>query len=198
MRMAFAAGHLRPNLESSVKTKSPIEPVAQLVSCWEASPENLENLLRELGPGDNRFRGTSFGRGECDLPTFLQECRDSENGQNIPSGKVPQSTYWLVNEVRSAVGIVRVRHRLNEGLLQYGGHIGYYVRQAERGKGYGKVALRFGLEQLRKLGVDRGLLTVNPTNIPSIRVVLANGGVQDGQGVDSVSGEIVNRYWIKL
>ena len=181
-----------------MKTNSPIEPAALLVGCGEAVPENLENLLRELGPGDNRFWGTAFGRGECDLPSFLQECHDSENGKNIPADKVPQSTYWLVDAGRLAVGIVRVRHRLNERLFQYGGHIGYYVRPSERGKGYGKLALRLGLEKLRRLGVDRALLTVNPSNSHSIRVVLTNGGVQDGRGVDSISGEVVNRYWVIL
>jgi predicted acetyltransferase len=97
-----------------------------------------------------------------------------------------------------AVGVVRVRHRLNDRLFQYGGHIGYYVKPAERGRGYGKLALRLGLERLRGLGVDRALLTVNPANLFSIRVVLANGGIQDGQGIAPVSGEVVNRYWIKL
>lgn len=178
--------------------KSSNEPAARLISCSKTPPQNLEELLKELGAGDHRFRGSSFGRGECSLATFLQECRDSEIGLNLPPDKVPQSTYWLVTADQLAVGIVRVRHRLNEALLQYGGHIGYYVRSAERGHGYGKLALRLGLEHLRKLGVDRALLTVNPANTHSIRVVLANGGVQDGQGADSISGEIVNRYWIEL
>jgi predicted acetyltransferase len=174
------------------------EPTARLVSYADPLPENVEELLNELGAGDNRFSGTSFGRGECDLQTFLQQCHDTENGLNIPANKVPQSTYWLVNGGGSAIGIVRVRHRLNEHLLQYGGHIGYYVRPAERGKGYGKLALRLGLEQLRRRGIDRGLLTVNPANFHSIRVVLSNGGVMEGQGADPVTGEVVNRYWIAL
>ena len=178
--------------------RSDFGTVARLMSFAEAVPANLEDVLKELGDGDHRFGGTSFGRGECDLQTFLQECRDSETGHNIPANKVQQSTYWLVSNSDRVVGIVRVRHPLNEQLLQYGGHIGYYVRPSERGKGYGRLALRLGLEQLRRLGVDRALLTVNPMNTLSKRVVLANGGVQDKQGADSVSGEIVDRYWIKL
>src|SRR5690242_16176882 len=72
------------------------ETAAQLVSLAGAVPANLEDVLRELGAGDHRFSGTSFGRGECDLQSFLQECRDSESGRNIPADKVPQSTYCLV------------------------------------------------------------------------------------------------------
>jgi predicted acetyltransferase len=171
---------------------------ARLLSFEEEVPENLEEVLRELGAGDNRFSGTSFGRGECDLQAFLQECSDSDKECNIPADKVPQSTYWLTNDNEQVVAIVRVRHRLNARLLQYGGHIGYYVRPAERGKGYGTLALSLGLERLRSLGVGRALLTVNPVNTISGRVVLANGGVLDQQGTDPISGEIVDRYWIQL
>jgi len=161
-------------------------------------PAGLEEVLKELGAGDSRFKGTSFGRGECDLRTFLRECSDAEAGRNLPADRVPQSTYWLVNDRGRVVGIVRVRHRLNARLQQYGGHIGYYVRPSARGHGYGKLALRLALEKLRQRGVRRALLTVNPSNTHSSRVVLANGGVRDGQGTDSVSGEVVDRFWIDL
>ncbi len=164
----------------------------------EAPREDLESLLRELGAGDSRFNGTSFGRGECGIETYLQECRHGEAGRNLAPGRVPQSTYCLVKPDNRVVGIVRVRHRLNEFLLQFGGHIGYYIRPSERCKGYGRLALRLSLEKLRQRGITQALLTVNPLNTPSIRVVLTNGGLQDGQGTDPVSGEIVNRYWIEL
>lgn len=178
-----------------MKTKTPAS--ARLLNSTEAPPANLAEVLKELGAGDSRFNGTAFGRGECGLQTFLQECRDSEAGRNLLPGKVPQSTYWLVNEANQVVGIVRVRHRLNERLLQFGGHIGYYIRPSERGKGYGKLALQLALEQTRRLGLTRALLTVNPENAFSKRVVLSNGGVPDGQGVDPISGEVVDRYWIE-
>lgn len=170
----------------------------RLVSTGEIAPNNLAEVLRELGAGDHRFMGTSFGRGECDLATFLQECRDSAEGRNLPAGWVPQTMCWLVGPSGQVVGIVRVRHRLSPFLLQYGGHIGYYVSPAQRGKGYGRAALRLALKKLRELGVDRALLTVNPQNPLSRRVILANGGVADAPGAHPESGEVVERYWIEL
>lgn len=95
-----------------------------------------------------------------------------------------------------AVGMVRVRHCLNDRLLLHGGHVGYYVRRSERGKGYATSALRLAVGHLRTMGVSRVLVTVNPANAASIRSVLANGGAADGQGLDPDSGELVNRYWI--
>ena len=170
----------------------------RLVNSSAPMPGDLETVLREIGKGDSRFGGTSFGRGQCSMETFLKECREREEGRKMPAGSVPQSTYWLVDDNYRVVGIVRVRHRLNVRLLQYGGHIGYYVRPSERGKGYGKEALRLGLEQLRRRRASRALLTVNPANLRSMRVVLANGSVEDVQGKDPVSGEVVNRYWVRL
>ena len=171
----------------------------RLVSVHEPMPRDLEFFLKELGAGDVRcFWGTTFGRGECDLPTFLQQCRDAEDERKILDDKVPQSTFWLVDEGDRVLGMVRVRHRLNERLLQYGGNIGYYIRPSERGKGYAKAALRLALVELRRFGAERALITVHPFNEPSMRVVLSQGGVLDGQGKDAVSGEITNRYWIEM
>jgi predicted acetyltransferase len=170
----------------------------RLVSVNEPMPTDLAIVLKELGAGDSRFQGTTFGRGECDLQTFLQECRDAEDGDKIPADRVPQSTFWLVNDCNKVVGIVRVRHRLNERLLQYGGNIGYYIHPSERGKGYGKKTLQLALAKLRQLGASRALLTVHPLNTASTQIVRANGGVPDGLGKDPLSEEIADRYWIEL
>jgi predicted acetyltransferase len=90
-----------------VKNKHQTGTVARLISSTEPAPENLPVVLKELGKGDHRFSGTSFGRGECDLPTFLQECRDHETGLKIPAGKVQQSIYWLTGDDGQVIGIVR-------------------------------------------------------------------------------------------
>jgi|ERR1700722_10793630 len=173
-------------------------PLLRLVGPRENVPVDLKEVLLELGKGDSRFNGTSFGRGECALEAFLQECIDAEDPAKIPADYVPQTSYWAVNEAGAVVALVRVRHRLNERLLQFGGHIGYYVRPSERGRGYGTEALRLALEPLRRTGAARALLTIYPDNAHSIRVALANGGVEDSQGVDPVTKEVVNRYWIEL
>ena len=50
--------------------------------------------------------------------------------------------------------------------------------------------LAAGLEQCRGLGLDRVLVTCAIDNEPSRRVILANGGVPDGER----DGE--DRFWI--
>jgi predicted acetyltransferase len=164
----------------------------------ERPPAGLGEFLNVLGEGEGGFGGTSFGRGEADLATFLRSCADGEDPTKVGPHFVPQTIFWMIEGAGQVVGMVRLRHHLNDRLLQAGGHVGYYVRPSHRGKGYARRALRLALGHLRERGVARALVTVNPANAASIRVVLANGGKPDGQGRSADSGDIVNRYWIDL
>lgn len=162
-------------------------------------PPGLADLLTRLGPdGEAGFSGTPFGRGECSLPEFLRTCVDGADPAKLQPGLVPQTIFWMIDNEGTAVGVLRLRHPLNPRLLQAGGHIGYYVHPAHRGRGYATRALGLALDHLRALGVPRALLTVEPTNVPSTRVVLAHGGTPDGQAVEPNTGHVVTRYWIDL
>ena len=131
------------------------------------------------------------------LEEYLRSCREGEVATRFGRDWVPQFVYWMIDEDGKAIGTVRIRPRLSERLLQCGGHVGYYVQRSERGKGHAKAALRMALEILAKMGVMRVLVTVDPANAPSIAVALANGGVQDGQGMNPENGRMANRYWIE-
>ena len=170
----------------------------RLERATESPPPGAEEMLRELGTGDGGFSGTSFGRGATDLAGFLRACVEGEDPARIAPGFVPQTFYWIVDDDGQLVGMLRLRHHLNEGLLQHGGHVGYYVRPAARGKGHAKRALRMALDRLREMGVTRALVTVDPTNAPSIRVVISNGGNPASQGHHPQTGQVANRYWIDL
>ena len=163
-------------------------------------PPGLAELLTTLGAGEAGFGGTPFGRGECSLDEFLLTCVQGDDPAfELPAGFVPQTTYWMIaGDDRRAVGMVRVRHHLTDRLLQAGGHIGYYVHPAHRRLGYATLALGLALHRLRDLGVSRALLTVDPANAGSTRVVLAHGGTPDGQGVEPETGQVLNRYWIEF
>ena len=111
--------------------------------------------------------------------------------------KVPAFTYLAVlQQTGELIGMIDIRHRLNEGLLKFGGHIGYSVRPSRRRQGYAVEMLRLGLEECRKLGIDRVLLTCDKTNIGSAKTIQHNGGVLENE--IETPDRITQRYWIKL
>ena len=57
------------------------------------------------------------------------------------------------------------------------GHIGYGVVPWKQGRGYAKEALRLMLAQARAEGLAYVMITTDPDNLASQRVIEANGGV---------------------
>lgn len=104
---------------------------------------------------------------------------------------VPFSTYWYVAG-EHYLGTLAIRHELTPALLVEGGHIGYHVSPAWRRQGHATRMLAVGLAEARRLGLTRVLLTCDPDNEPSRKVIMTNGGRLD----ETLGAEL--RYWIDL
>ena len=116
-----------------------------------------------------------------------------------PDGFVPSTTLLCIRRSdERLVGMIDVRHELNEHLREFGGHIGYSVRPDERKKGYAKAMLRMALQEAVRLKIDRVLVTCNKDNEASRRTILANGGVLENEAWDGEDMTFVQRYWIEL
>jgi predicted acetyltransferase len=170
----------------------------QLEAASLAAPVGLEGLLADLGGGECGFGGTPVHTGEATLQEYLQQCCDMPDPALLAPGLVPQTIFWVLKDDGEAIGMMRVRHYLNDSLLLYGGHVGYYIRRDQRGKGYAKAALRLALNILRELGEPRALLTVNPDNTPSIRVIEGCGGCLENVVTSPETGKVFKRYWVEL
>lgn len=131
------------------------------------------------------FEAAGEARGDLgDLDAFIARCRRFERG-TVPRGLVPATTYWLLRDDGVVLGGCRLRHRLNDALWQDGGHIGYDIRPSFRNRGYASEMLALALEEARQRGLDWVLLTVAPSNRPSIRVIEKNGGELIGTALES-------------
>jgi predicted acetyltransferase len=168
----------------------------RLVPASLEAPEGLEAFLIEVDKGETGFGGTDFAPDAETLATFLQRMVDRSEGRQLEPGWVPFTTYWLLDDAGAVVGISRLRHELTDGLLYHGGHIAYYVRPSERGKGYGTSILALTVLEGRKRGIERFLLTVDSDNLRSIRVIEGNGGVLEDERSDTETGRPFRRYWI--
>jgi len=126
---------------------------------------------------------------------YLELLRAHARGQHLPPNHVP-STFLFAFAGTSIVGRVAIRHRLNDYLEKFGGHIGYVVVPEYRRQGYATVILRQSLGIARdELGLARVLLTCDNDNVGSIRTIEKNGGVFDGIAIPE-GDKPKRRYWI--
>lgn len=131
------------------------------------------------------------------IEIWLEELKKRSCEDTVPKGLVPSSTYLGVREKDNyIVGMIDIRHYLNEYLTEAGGHIGYGVRKTERNKGYSKQMLKLALEKCKELKIKRVLITCDEDNIASEKVILsANAKLED---IRNVNGENKKRFWIEL
>lgn len=104
---------------------------------------------------------------------------------------VPSTVFWYVSGLHY-LGTLVVRHELTPELTKAGGNIGYHVVAPWRRQGHATRMLAAGLDECRRLGLAKVLVTCDVDNEWSRRVILANGGVADGRA----KGE--DRFWIEL
>ena len=175
------------------KGKSP-----RLEAASPIPPKGLKKFLEDLGEGENGFSGTPVYTGDSTIEDYLNHCCDMPDPAKVKPGLVPSTVFWVLNENSTVIGMVRMRHYLNDNLRVHGGHIGYYIRSDMRGKGYGKQMLPLVLNELRGHDQRRALITTFPDNLASIRIIEANGGYFSDQSTDPDTGETYCRYWIDL
>ena len=134
---------------------------------------------------------------ESDFTSFVTRLHERSFGKHLKPGYVPESMFWLVEDDRY-IGQARIRHKLNDNLLNIGGHIGYYIRPSMRNKGYGTKILKLALPQAKELGIDRALLTCDETNIGSRKIIEKNGGVLENKVPNPEGGPDKLRFWVNL
>ncbi|MCL2190257.1 MAG: GNAT family N-acetyltransferase [Defluviitaleaceae bacterium] len=114
--------------------------------------------------------------------------------KEAPAGFVTCSTYFAVIK-DEVIGMISIRHTLNDTLRFDGGHIGYSVRPSQRRRGYATQMLALALEKCHELEINPVLITCLKTNIASAKTIINNGGKLDSEFIDA-KGATSQRYWI--
>ncbi len=164
--------------------------------------EQIEKMLEEIKKIDAGKLWQYAGMGSIEKFTNFEDWfskinKESEGKYLLPN-RVPASTYILKdNNTKTVVGMFNIRHDLNDYLLNYGGHIGYSIKPSARLKGYGTEGLKLALEEIKKLGVSKVLITCNTLNDGSSKVIENCGGKLENI-ITCPKGNIIKRYWIDV
>jgi predicted acetyltransferase len=172
-----------------------IDPAGRLrlVTPEEVWRPQFQALAREcLLAGEKRYT-----RALDDFDGFLDRLRREAAGHDLPPGIVPSDTYWAVAG-DTLVGAIRLRRQLTAALERYGGHIGYDVRPALRGRGCATRMLALCLLQARRYGLAHVLITCDEDNGASARVMEKNGAVLVEGYFHEPTGKQIRRYRISL
>ncbi|MEI6426545.1 MAG: GNAT family N-acetyltransferase [Candidatus Absconditabacteria bacterium] len=147
----------------------------------------ITEMLQEIGPGENGFENTGY---DTPLDEYLEKYNKQSQGIDLPEGYVPQTIYRLYID-NIPVGYGKLRHHLTEFLIKAGGHSGYCIRPSARGKGYGNIILQELIKKAQEKGITKMLLTCNPDNTPSRKIIEKNGGI-----LENIEEKC--RYWIDI
>lgn len=130
---------------------------------------------------------------------WLQKLKEDAAINHIKPNRVPACTYFLMRKSNNHIlGIINIRHALNDYLLAYGGHIGYSIRPSERQKGYGKKQLLLGLQKCKEIPLQKVLITCLEDNEASRKTIESCGGILENIQYDENSKNSYLRYWITL
>jgi predicted acetyltransferase len=158
----------------------------------------------EAGWSSNNLRDVSteeLAALRADPERFLADQNDQNGTVTLGDGRIvprlPFRKFWISDG--EFCGVISFRHQPGtEELPPYcSGHVGYAIVPWKRRRGYATEALRKILSVARAAGMRRILVTCDPENDVSQKVILANGGIEAGRA-PSEHGEAGEKllFWI--
>ena len=131
------------------------------------------------------------------IPEWVIETQRNEKKETVREGWVTASQYIAIDDNDVVVGMIQIRHELNDFLYSFGGHIGYSVRPNMRKKGIATMMLKLALKKcMDEHKIKDILVTCSSWNTASIKTIINNGGVFEDER--KFQEEMKKRYWITL
>lgn len=151
-----------------------------------------------LSNGETDITGSGRLMKAESFEDWYDAVQDNSNEKTVRQGIVPTTVYLALSvEDNRLVGMIDIRHYLNDYLLNFGGHIGYSVRASERHKGYATEMLALALKKCELMKMSKVLLVVDEGNRRSEKTILKNHAKLEDKRKDK-SGIVTKRYWIQL
>ncbi len=148
---------------------------------------------------ENFIPGCGALRTTQNLKKWLRKTALYSDKDTVPSDLVVSTQFICIRKSdERLIGMIQVRHSLNDYLSKFAGHIGYSVRPSERKKGYAKEMLRLALGYCKEIGVENVLIACEENNEGSRRTILSNGGVYEDTVYEPDKKLNLQKYWIEL
>ena len=135
------------------------------------------DMLQEIPAVENGFTNPAYNLSYEEYKEWLKTTDNNSRGIDLPEGWIPFTTYVLyVND--NPVGYGRVRHLSSEYLetVVGAGNLGYGIAKEYRGKGYGNILFKELLKKCKEIGYKEIKLFPMKNNMPSVNIMLKNGG----------------------
>ena len=149
-----------------IKLKRPIK---------ENEAEALVFKQEFIDNGEQTINGSELLDQMDSYDEWLKSVSDNTSPKTVNPSWVVTDTYFAFDENDRLVGVIDLRHELNDFLKDFG-NSGYSVRPSERRKGYATEMLRLIIKRAAEIGIRQLQLSVERTNEPSVKTIIKNGG----------------------
>lgn len=110
---------------------------------------------------------------------WLSSVTLNTDSKTVNENWVVTDTFFAVRKSDNRIiGVIDLRHTLNDFLKDFG-NCGYSVRPSERKKGYATEMLHQLIDVAKETGMTELQISVEKTNIGSIKVIEKNSGVYE-------------------
>ena len=145
--------------------------------------------------GEQVINGSELLDQTDDYDAWLESVTKNTSPETVNPDWVVTDTFFAADDTGTIVGIIDLRHTLNDFLRDFG-NCGYSVRPTARRKGYATEMLRQLLMTAKALGMTELHLSVERSNMPSVKTIVRNGGVLERSF--EFAGEPADIYRIAL